>query len=143
VARWVPAPLGFRCEKVEMRILVAEDEPINQKIIATLLQRLGCDVTVASNGKEAVDSFAAQDFDIIFMDIQMPGVDGFEATRLIREEERRTGRHVAIVACTAHALIGYRELCLAAGMDGYMTKPISRQKLVETVASYSFVESRC
>jgi CheY-like chemotaxis protein len=131
------------CQSTEMRILVAEDEPINQRIIAALLQKLGCDVTIASNGKEAVDCFTVQEFDIIFMDIQMPEVDGFEATRLIREEERRTGRHVAIVACTAHALLGYRELCLAAGMDGYMTKPISRQKLMETVASYSFVESRC
>jgi CheY-like chemotaxis protein len=134
---------GFSSQDNRMRILVAEDEPINQKIISALLQKLGCEVTVAANGKQAVDSFVGQDFDIIFMDIQMPEVDGFEATRLIREVEQRTGKRVAIVACTAHAMSGYRELCLAAGMDGYMTKPISRQKLMETVESYSVEESRC
>src|ERR1044072_3266299 len=99
-----------------MRILVAEDDVINQKIIGALLQKLGYDVTIASNGKQAVDAFAAQDFDLIFMDIQMPELDGFEATRLIREHEIRKGKRVPIIACTAHAMAGYRERCLESGM---------------------------
>ena len=122
-----------------MRILVAEDELINQKVIAALLRKLGCEVTIAADGKQAVDAFATQDFDLVFMDIQMPEVDGFEATRLIRKKEQRTGRRVPIVACTAHAINGYRDLCFAAGMDGYMTKPIDRQELMETVAYFSSV----
>jgi two-component system sensor histidine kinase/response regulator len=119
-----------------MRILVAEDDSASQKVIALPLQTLGHDVTIASNGKQVVDSVTAQDFDVIFMDIQMPEIDGFEATQLIRESERRTGRRVPIVACTAHAMAGYRERCLAAGMDAYMAKPIEPQKLAETVASF-------
>ena len=121
-----------------MRILVAEDDAINQKLIVSLLRRLGfADITVASNGRQAAESYAAREFDIVLMDIQMPEVDGFEATRLIRETERSKGRRVPIVACTAHAITGYRERCLAADMDGYVTKPLSRQKLMETIQSFT------
>jgi len=119
-----------------MRILVAEDDLVNQKIIGALLRKLGYEVIIASNGKQAVDAFAAQDFDLIFMDIQMPEVDGFEATRLIRVEEQRKGKRVPIIACTAHAMVGYRERCLASGMDGYVTKPINRQILEDTIVSH-------
>jgi CheY-like chemotaxis protein len=120
-----------------MRILVAEDDLINQKIIGALLQKLGYEVTIASNGKQAVDAFVTQEFDLIFMDIQMPECDGFEATRLIREEEQRKGKHVPIIACTAHAMVGYRERCLASGMDGYVTKPINRQTLKDAIVSHT------
>jgi two-component system, sensor histidine kinase and response regulator len=119
-----------------LRILVVEDDLVNQKIISALLQRQGCEVTVAPNGKAAVDCVDAEDFDIVIMDIQMPEMDGFEATRLIREREAETGKRVPIVACTAHALPGYRERCLAAGMDGFLTKPISRQALAEALTTF-------
>jgi CheY-like chemotaxis protein len=121
-----------------MRILVAEDDAINQKLIVSLLKKMGfLDVTVASNGKQAAETYATRDFDIVLMDIQMPELDGFEATRLIREDEQRRGKRVPIVACTAHAMVGYRERCLEAGMDGYVTKPISRQQLLETIMSFA------
>jgi CheY-like chemotaxis protein len=119
-----------------LHILVAEDDLINQKLIKALLQKLGYEVTIAPNGKVAVDHVAAQDFDIILMDIQMPEMDGFEATRLIREREVETGKRVPIIACTAHALPGYRERCLAAGMDGFLTKPLNRQALADAVSGF-------
>jgi CheY-like chemotaxis protein len=121
-----------------MRILVAEDDTINQKLIVSLLRKMGfMDVTVASNGKQAAETYAARDFDMVLMDIQMPEIDGFEATRLIRADEQRRGKRVPIVACTAHAMIGYRELCLAAGMDGYVTKPLSMQQMMETIMAFA------
>jgi two-component system, sensor histidine kinase and response regulator len=119
-----------------VRILVAEDDVTNQKIALSLLQKSGHTVTVAVNGIEAVGAFMTQEFDLILMDIQMPEMDGFEATRLIREEERRRGTRVPIIACTAFALTGYRELCFEAGMDGYLTVPVKPQLLMETIAYY-------
>jgi signal transduction histidine kinase/ActR/RegA family two-component response regulator len=108
-----------------LRVLVAEDNVVNQKIIAALLARRGQDTVLVANGREAMDAWRREPFDAIFMDVQMPEMDGFEATAAIRAAERGTDTHIAIVAMTAHAMSGDRERCLAAGMDDYVAKPIS------------------
>ena len=120
-----------------LRILVAEDNPVNQKLAVAMLQRMGHRVTLAGNGAEACVTFDRDPFDLVLMDVQMPEVDGFEATRRIRQRERETGIHVPIVAMTAHAMSGDRERCLDAGMDDHITKPISRKVLEETLTRYS------
>ena len=111
------------------RILVAEDNPTNQKLVGTLLAERGHGVVTASTGRQAVDQSAAGAFDLILMDVQMPEMDGLEATMTIRERERVHGGHVPIVAMTAHAMAGDRERCLAAGMDGYVSKPLRADEL--------------
>jgi CheY-like chemotaxis protein len=123
-----------------IRVLVAEDNAINQKVAMRLLEKLGCRVDVAATGKEAVEMIELLPYDLVFMDCQMPEMDGFEATRLVRQKEMVTGRHVPIVAMTAHAMQGDRENCLAAGMDDYIAKPVQQQQLslaLETFASTS------
>jgi len=120
-----------------LRILVAEDNPVNQKLAFAMLRKMGHRVTLASNGAEACVTFDRDLFDLVLMDVQMPEVDGFEATRRMRQRERETGIHVPIVAMTAHAMSGDRERCLDAGMDDHITKPISRKVLEETVTRYS------
>jgi two-component system, sensor histidine kinase and response regulator len=110
--------------------LLAEDNLINQKVTGSMLQNLGCNVATASNGKQAVEMYEKKLFDIVFMDIQMPEMDGFEATGRIRELERETGKHTPIIALTAHAMKGDREKCLEAGMDEYITKPVSINSVV-------------
>ncbi|MHB0957876.1 MAG: hybrid sensor histidine kinase/response regulator [Pirellulaceae bacterium] len=117
-----------------LRILLAEDSLVNQKLAIALLQEQGHHVTVAHNGREAVAAFEAERFDVILMDVQMPEMDGLEATAAIRRREASTGRRVPIVAMTAYALKGDRERCLQAGMDGYVAKPIRAQELLDTVA---------
>jgi CheY-like chemotaxis protein len=114
-------------------VLVAEDNIVNQRVAAGLLTRRGHDVTVVSNGREALDALQHGAFDLVLMDVQMPDMDGFEATAAIRAWERDSGRHVRIVAMTAHALVEDRERCLAAGMDGYLSKPISQLALFDIV----------
>ena len=112
------------------QILVVEDNPINQKVAVGMLSKMGYQVTTADNGAEALDAVKKSWFDLIFMDIQMPVMDGFEATRRIHEEKKElVNSDVPIIAMTAHAMIGYREKCLAQGMDDYMTKPILVQTL--------------
>jgi PAS domain S-box-containing protein len=113
-----------------LRILVAEDNPVNAILASKLLRKQGHDVVVAQNGKQALEQASANAFDVILMDIQMPEMDGFEATAKIRELERSTGRRIAILAVTAHVMEGYRDLCLSAGMDGYVTKPIRTEELL-------------
>ncbi len=108
-----------------LRILVAEDNPVNQRVATAMLKRRGHQVTIAGNGAEAVRCAATQLFDAVFMDVQMPELDGLEATQAIRRAEAGTGRHLPIIAMTAHAMNGDRERCLAAGMDDYLTKPVS------------------
>ncbi|MEO8126466.1 MAG: response regulator [Bryobacteraceae bacterium] len=113
--------------KLHGRVLVAEDNPTNQKVIVLRLQKLGCTVSVADNGFEALRATEVSEFDVILMDCQMPVMDGLEATSRIR---RRGGRHIPIVALTANAMEGERERCLAAGMDDYLTKPVRLQELL-------------
>jgi signal transduction histidine kinase/CheY-like chemotaxis protein len=119
-----------------LRILVAEDNVVNQRLALRMLEKWGHQVIVASNGREAVAVLTKpepHDIELVLMDVQMPEMSGFEATAAIRAEERHTGRHVPIIAMTAHCLKGDRERCLAAGMDGYVSKPIHAQGLFDTV----------
>jgi len=111
-------------EKLSARILLAEDNRVNEALAVRLLEKRGFSVTVASDGLLAVQAWQSGDFDLILMDVQMPNMDGYEATRLIREREKFTGAHIPIVAMNAHALKGDLEHCLAAGMDAYISKPI-------------------
>ena len=108
---------------------MAEDNIINQRLAQALLKKLGHIVIVANDGREAVDLFEAQAFDLVLMDVQMPRMDGFEATAMVRAKEMQTGTHVPIVALTAHAMTGDEQRCLSAGMDGYLTKPIQQKAL--------------
>ncbi len=110
-----------------LRILLAEDNAVNQRLAAVILGKMGHSVTVANNGAEAVKKWAEASFDLIFMDVQMPEVDGLEATRRIREQERSAGGRIPIIAMTAHAMRGDYERCLEAGMDGHVAKPISQR----------------
>lgn len=114
--------------------LVAEDHPVNELLMTQLLQRLGCTVRHARDGHQTVEQWAQGGVDIVLMDVQMPGSNGLEATRLIREQELRRGLpHTPIVAVTANAMSGDREACLAAGMDGYTAKPVSPQALIRAM----------
>jgi PAS domain S-box-containing protein len=112
-----------------LRILLAEDNAVNQKLAALILRREGHDVTVVGDGNEAVRAAAQDSFDVVLMDLQMPVMDGFEATAAIRAAERATGRHLRIVALTAHAMKDDRDKCMKAGMDDYLTKPIDPSRL--------------
>ena len=118
--------------KRSLRILLAEDSPVNQIFAVTLLQKHGHSVQVVENGKEALAALEAG-FDVILMDVQMPEMDGFEATETIRDHESRTGEHIPIIALTAHAMKGDRERCLDVGMDGYVSKPIRAEELLRTI----------
>jgi PAS domain S-box-containing protein len=121
-----------RAERV-LRVLVAEDNPTNQKLVSALLDQHGHRVTIVNSGRLAVERAAQEPFDIILMDVQMPEMGGLEATVAIRESERHTGRHIPIVALTARAMTGDREQCLAAGMDGYVSKPVKADELFSTM----------
>jgi CheY-like chemotaxis protein len=118
-----------------LNILLAEDNAINQKLAVRVLELMGHRITTAVNGKLALNALESQTFDLILMDLQMPEMDGLEATRLIREQERGGDRHMPIVAMTAHALKGDRERCLDAGMDGYVAKPINPDELAREIAA--------
>lgn len=120
-----------------LRILLAEDSRTNQQLALALLGRLGHSIEIAVNGREAVDKSAAESFDLVLMDVQMPELDGFEATSLIRQRERETGKHTPIIAMTAHAMKGDRERCLEAGMDEYVSKPIRTDELFSALASFN------
>jgi signal transduction histidine kinase/CheY-like chemotaxis protein len=119
------------------QILLAEDNPVNQKLATRLLTKRGHRVTVAGNGKEALAALAEGAYDLVLMDIQMPEMDGLEATMKLREQEKITGRHQPIVAMTALAMKGDRHRCIEAGMDGYLTKPIRQQELDEALESFA------
>jgi CheY-like chemotaxis protein len=119
-----------------LRVLVAEDNAVNQRLAARLLEKRGHRVTVTANGREAVEALADQTFDLVLMDVQMPEMDGFEATALIREKEQHKGGHIPIIALTAHAMKGDKDRCLAAGMDGYLAKPIRPQELDDALETY-------
>ncbi len=117
----------------EMHILVVEDHPVGQHLIGTFLAKHGHRSRVAANGREALEALARENFDAILMDIQMPVMNGFEATRAIRRSERDSGRHIPIVAMTAFAMKGDRERCLECGMDAYVAKPIRPDALMEAL----------
>jgi len=117
-------------------ILVVEDNPVNQVLARRLLAKHGHQVTTATNGREALVAAEAQAFDLILMDVQMPEMDGLEATAAIRERERTSGLHVPIVAMTAHAMKGDEDECLRSGMDGYITKPIRPEDLFRTIGRF-------
>jgi len=120
-----PAPEAPQEEKKKkLHILLAEDNLVNQKVAKGLLKKEGHTVVIANNGREAVEKYGVEHFDLILMDVQMPEMDGFEATAQIRAQEQGTSRHIPIIALTAHAMKGYSEKCVAAGMDAYISKPI-------------------
>jgi CheY-like chemotaxis protein/HPt (histidine-containing phosphotransfer) domain-containing protein len=118
-----------------LKILLAEDSYVNQRLAVGVLSGWGHVVTVANDGVEAVAASARERFDLVLMDVQMPELDGYQATAQIRERESKTGGHVPIIAMTAHAMKGDREECLAAGMDGYVSKPIRRPELQAAIAA--------
>jgi CheY-like chemotaxis protein len=127
----------LREERKGPRVLLVEDNVINQTLAVRLLERRGCSVEVAGNGRDAVAAFERRNFDLVLMDVHMPEMDGLQATAVIREKERSLGTHVPIVAMTAHAMKGDREQCLAAGMDGYITKPVRAQELFEVLKAFT------
>ncbi len=116
-----------------LRVLLAEDNSVNQKLAVRLLEKQGHTVVVAADGQEALTALGRQTFDLVLMDVSMPGMDGFEAAGRIRREEQGSGRHVPILAMTAHAMKGDRERCLESGMDGYLPKPIQPRELYEAI----------
>jgi CheY-like chemotaxis protein len=115
-------------------VLLAEDNTVNQRLAVRILEKRGHSAVVACNGKEAVALVEREPFDLVLMDLEMPEMSGFEATAAIRARERQTGRHIPILALTAHAMKGDRERCLAAGMDGYVAKPIQSRELYQAIA---------
>jgi CheY-like chemotaxis protein len=115
--------------------LLAEDNAINQKIARVLLEKRGYSVTLAMNGRQALEQWEQNSFDVILMDVQMPEMDGFEATGVIRRQEKISGQRMPIIALTAHALKGDEERCLSAGMDSYVTKPIQAKQLFLAIES--------
>jgi CheY-like chemotaxis protein len=114
---------------VQRRVLLAEDNAVNQLVAVGLLTRRGHNVTVVANGREAVDALAHDRFDLVLMDLQMPVMGGLDATAAIRAQELGSGRRTPVIAMTAHAMRGDRERCLAADMDGYLSKPINKDAL--------------
>ncbi|MGH7787866.1 MAG: response regulator [Candidatus Binatia bacterium] len=117
-----------------LRLLLVEDNLVNQKLVARMLEPHGHQLTVAGDGRAAVAAVEREAFELVLMDVQMPEMDGFEATAAIRAREHTHGGHVAIIAMTAHAMKGDRERCLAAGMDDYVAKPVDRRELLATIA---------
>jgi len=124
-----------RGEAKPLRVLLAEDNLVNQKLASRLLEKHGYSVVTVEDGRQALGRIEAEKFDIVLMDVQMPGIDGFEATVTIRKREEATGTHLPIVALTAHAMPGDKERCMAVGMDGYLSKPLNVKKLLEVVQS--------
>jgi CheY-like chemotaxis protein/HPt (histidine-containing phosphotransfer) domain-containing protein len=132
----LPGPEPVLRASRPLRLLVAEDNLVNQRLAVRILEKWGHMVTVAGNGRKALEAFEREGFDLILMDVQMPEMSGYEAVAAIRELEKATGQRIPIIAMTAHAMGGDREKCLAAGMDHYVTKPIDQKRLFEAVESF-------
>ncbi|HOK10145.1 MAG TPA: response regulator [Candidatus Hydrogenedens sp.] len=121
----------------KVKVLVAEDNPINQKVILEFLSRRGYQVDIVDNGNDALKKHDTNHYDLILMDVEMPGMNGLEVTKKIREQEKMSGKHIPIIALTAYAFEEYKSRCLEAGMDGYLIKPLSPESLVETVKKFT------
>jgi two-component system, sensor histidine kinase and response regulator len=137
----VPLITGYalhdaRDPAASLRILLAEDNPVNQLLATRLLEKRGHRVEVAANGREALAALEKEEYDLVLMDVQMPEIDGIEATIAIRAKEKTGGNHLPVIALTAHAMKSDQERCLAAGMDGYLSKPIRAQELDEFLDKY-------
>ena len=133
----IPQPLHNPLSVSPVRILLAEDNLVNQRVVQRILQKRGHSVVLAGNGREALEAFRKEPFELVLMDVQMSEIDGLDATRAIRETEKVSGLHVPIIALTAHAMQRDQERCRAAGMDGYLSKPIHAADLLMTVEAYS------
>jgi CheY-like chemotaxis protein len=118
-----------------LRFLVVEDNPVNRLLATRLIEKQNHGVVAVTNGREALERLQSESFDCVLMDVQMPVMDGFEATAAIRERERAWGTHIPVIAMTAHAMSGDAERCLAAGMDGHVTKPIRPADLFAAIES--------
>jgi CheY-like chemotaxis protein len=112
---------------------VAEDNPVNQLLMVRLLEKHGFQVVVAGNGRAALSAISEQNFDLVLMDVQMPELDGLQATRTLREMEREGDKKLPVVAMTAHAMQGDRDRCLAAGMTAYVSKPVRSEELFKVI----------
>jgi CheY-like chemotaxis protein len=123
-----------RTPKRRLRILLAEDNIVNQRLVVRLLEKHGHTTIVVNTGREVLAALDQQSVDLVLMDVQMPDMDGLEATAIIREQERQRGGHLPIIALTAHAMKGDQERCLAAGMDDYISKPINVQTLSTAIS---------
>ena len=128
---------GVQIQPPGLRILLVEDNAVNRLLATKILEKKGHTVVATINGIEALAALEQDSFDLVLMDVQMPEMDGFDATAAIRLKEKTTGLHQAIVAMTAHAMKGDEERCLAAGMDGYLSKPIRQEELEMILERYS------
>ncbi len=120
-------------EELPLNILLAEDNTVNQRLAKRMLEKRGHSIDIVSNGQEAIDAVANSKYDVVLMDMQMPEMDGLEATQIIRRAEANNGHHIPIIALTANAMKRDRDACLAAGMDAYISKPINPEKLFEEI----------
>ena len=132
-----PLSLAAATAQRRLRVLLAEDNAVNQKIAMRVLEKHGHHVTVAVDGRQALAALDRASFDVVLMDVQMPEMDGFEATAAIRGQERETGNHLPIIAMTAHAMPGDRERCIAAGMDSYIAKPLKTSELIALLEKFA------
>jgi two-component system sensor histidine kinase/response regulator len=133
----VPPSVYSQHLALSARILLAEDNLVNQRVVQRILEKNGHSVFLAGNGREALEALKKEAFDLVLMDVQMAEIDGFEATRAIREIEKVSGMHVPIIALTAHAMKGDQARCLAAGMDGYLSKPVNAADLLRAIETCS------
>jgi CheY-like chemotaxis protein len=129
-------------ESLRSRILLAEDNVVNQRLAARILEKGGHSVVIVSNGREAIAALQRETIDLVLMDVQMPEMDGFEATAAIRKDEVGKNRHIPIIAMTAHAMAGDRDRCLAAGMDAYISKPIHALDLLSLLESTRALDAK-